>query len=53
MRVRRAVGDPETTGANVPDVNPMIPLIDAIPPVARQAGPATAASGQPLWGPGL
>ena len=28
----------ETTAANVPDVNPMIPLIDAIPPVRGKPG---------------
>ena len=28
----------ETTAANVPDVNPMIPLVDAIPPVRGKPG---------------
>jgi transposase len=28
----------ETTAANVPDVNPMIPLVDAIPPVRGRPG---------------
>src|SRR5271157_5436255 len=28
----------DTTAANVPDVNPMIPLVDAIPPVRGKPG---------------
>ena len=42
----------DTTAANVPDVNPMIPLVDAIPPGAASRGP-TSPAGQPVWRPRL
>ena len=42
----------DTTAANVPDVNPMIPLVDAIPPVAASRAP-TSPAGQPVWRPRL
>ena len=43
----------DTTAANVPDVNPMIPLVDAIPPVRGKPGRPTSPAGQPVWRPRL
>ena len=41
-----------STGANVPDVNELLPLVDDIPPVRRKAD-RPRSPGQPVRRPGL
>ena len=41
------------TGANVPDVNELLPLVDDIPPVHRKADRPPRSPGQPVRRPGL